>query len=156
MRVKIVLTVILVVIMLFSSGAIVLSQELPEPTAPPIGYAYEIAWGSKLPSLTWAAITPVSSTVVSGTAATVHKYSGVIGNNTFEFTAVDSTVATPKVVVVVVNVPSIPGSNFYNIFRLHVAAAATIDNVVNTGPWSDASYWVMIIDWKKLSLPVSK
>jgi hypothetical protein len=128
------------------------SQELPEPSMPAITYEYEIAWGSK-PLTVWTAITPTPTTFVNGLTGT-HIYYGALGDNKFEFECADSTVAIPKKAVIILNI-NIPSNKLFDFFRIHVRASATFDGSVVTSAWSDPSYWVLVMNLKKLNYPVS-
>jgi len=144
---------ILIAIVLFSFSLSALSQvELPEPTAPEIAYAFQISWGSKT-SLAWVDVTPKSVIVSAGQAATIHNYYGKIGDNIFELIASDSTVANPKKVIGTFEILNTP-SKWFDIFRIR--AKATInhpDSSVISSAWSDPSFWTLVIDIKKLSMP---
>jgi len=142
------------IIMLFLLTMNILAQGLPEPTNPAITYEYEIGWGNN-PVSVWTAITPTSTVIASGVVSSTHIYSGNLGNNKFEFATADSTTTVPMKGVVIFNIASIPSTKLFDIFRIRVRASATYNGQIVTSAWSDPSYWVMVMNLKKLNQPVS-
>ena len=128
--------------------------ELPEPVAPTIDYVFQIAFGSKT-ALTWVDVIPAELTVTEGVVNSVHNYYGRIGINTFRSVSMDSTEALPKVVIVSFDIQSLPNNRWFDIFRIRDKAVITHpDGTKIESVYSEPSYWVLIIDMRKLGIPI--
>lgn len=128
--------------------------ELPEPVVPVIEYVFQVAWGSKA-ALTWVDTVPSSLTVTEGVVAGVHNYYGRIGINKFQSVAMDSTDALPKIAIVSFDIQTIPGGRWFDIFRIRSKAIVNHpDGTRIESIWSEPSYWVLIIELKKLGTPI--
>jgi hypothetical protein len=145
---------ILSLVLLFISVSFAFTQELTEPTSIPITYDVEIGWGSKPVSI-WTPIFPTSITTISGMVSTTHIYFGSLGINKFEFTSADSTILLPLKTAITLSLLNVPSDKLFDIFRIHVRASVTYDGQTVTGAWSDPSYWVMVLNMKKLGSAIS-
>jgi hypothetical protein len=153
-KVQLKIAIIFLISFFISFSAMAQTTELPEPTMPPINYEYEIGWGSK-PVVAWSTIVPTSITFVDGMVSVTHVYNGVLGDNKFEFMAVDSTIAIPKKAIIVLNVATVPSGKLFDIFRIRVRASTTFDGQMMTSAWSEPSFWVLLLNFKVFNQPVS-
>ena len=146
--------ILLSIFLLFGGGLSMAEVELPEPVAPVIDYVFQISFGSKT-ALTWADIIPASLTVTEGVVVGVHNYYGRIGLNRFQSIAMDSTEALPKMVIVGFDIQSIPNGRWFDIFRIRSKTIVNHpDGTKIESVWSEPSFWVLIIDMRKLGNPI--
>jgi len=67
----------------------------------------------------------------------------------------DSTEALPKVVIVSFDIQSLPNNRWFDIFRIRDKAVITHpDGTKIESVYSEPSYWVLIIDMRKLGIPI--
>lgn len=130
-----------------------LAQELPEPTSPPITYEVQIAWGTKT-NLIWLDIVPLSQTVVSGVVGE-HNYYGHTGVSNWEFTALDSTASVPLKCLVDIDVIQ-PNNKLFDYYRIRVKGKIGYNSNFIFSEYSEASYWVMVINLTKPNRPSNK
>lgn len=143
---------VFIILMLISLS--VYSQELPEPTTLPITYEFQIAWGTKT-ALVWNNVTAKSLTISAGAVSITHNYYGILGDNKFEFETVNSEVGNLEKGLVVFEILNTPTAKLVNYFRIRVRASIVYDTQTITSAWSDATYWVMILNVRKLNQPIS-
>ena len=96
--------------------------------------------------------TVMKMVISAGQAATTHNYYGKIGENTFELTTIDSSISGATKIVAVFNILATP-SKWFDIFRIRAKNTVNINGTIMSSEWSDPSFWVLIIDLKKLGMP---
>jgi len=141
------ITTILLLVM-----AVGLEQELPEPLMPTYTYEkYQILWGTIVGTPIWVDIVPKSVEVKDGLPPSQHSYKGRIGDNYWHSVAMDSTVEKPRIIEVVIDIPSIPNNGIFGFYRIRNKASTIIAGVSYETEWSPPSYWVWVLDLGSLA-----
>ena len=145
-----ILKVLILTVVILLGNIPIMSKELSEPVILTVVYKFQIQWGSRSTTV-WSTLVPKSVSIVGGIVI-VQNSNGKIGDNTFEFTALESTPTTPKKGRVVFHISGIlPKIQFFDIFRVRVGASIKyLDNSVLPIIWYGPSDWILVIDPAKM------
>ena len=136
--------IIMIIAILLFNNANVLAQEAPEPTQPDIQYEAEIGFGT-FAGIVWQPQV-ITYQIIDGQPTGTHAYWSALGVQKFEATA-----CTPnQKVVFQFEINELPEGLPFIFYRVRLRGF--ISN--NKGVWSEASYWVGLVNINQPGRPI--